>query len=106
MSNGLTYLKDVTTLALDEARCVGCGMCTIVCPHAVLEMKNGKAVVSDRDACMECGACATNCPSEAIFVKAGVGCAAAVINTVFDCAGGQCDCVVEQKQIGRKSGCC
>ncbi len=39
----LIYLKDVVTLALDEEKCVGCGMCLIVCPHAVLGMNNGNA---------------------------------------------------------------
>jgi len=35
--------------------------------------------MADRDACMECGACARNCPTGALSVKAGVGCAAAII---------------------------
>ena len=73
------YLKDVVTLRLDNDKCTGCGMCTVVCPHAVFEIRNKKAVIIDRDACMECGACAQNCPFAAVTVNAGVGCAAAVI---------------------------
>jgi len=73
------YLKDVVTLRLDHDKCTGCGMCMKVCPHAVFELMDKKAVIADRDACMECGACALNCPVEALQVKAGVGCAAAVI---------------------------
>lgn len=73
------YLKDVVTLSLDKNKCTGCGMCMIVCPHAVFEMNEKKVVISDRDACMECGACAQNCPVEAIEVRAGVGCATGVI---------------------------
>lgn len=74
------YLKDVVTLSLDKNKCTGCGMCTVVCPHAVFVMNEKKAIIADRDACMECGACALNCPAAAIGVNAGVGCAAAIIN--------------------------
>jgi len=38
-----TYLRDVVTLALDQEKCVGCGMCLMVCPQAVLSMNNGCA---------------------------------------------------------------
>jgi NAD-dependent dihydropyrimidine dehydrogenase PreA subunit len=91
----LTYLKNVVTLELDEEKCVGCGMCLIVCPHAVLSMNNGNAMIEDRDLCMECGACARNCPTEAITVQAGVGCAAAVINTALGRDASSCCCVIE-----------
>lgn len=79
--NQLIYLKDVVTLKLDESKCVGCGMCLLVCPHAVLRLTNGTAEIVKRDACMECGACSRNCPAEALSVQSGVGCAAAVINS-------------------------
>ncbi|MBW2094048.1 MAG: 4Fe-4S binding protein [Deltaproteobacteria bacterium] len=85
----LVYLKNVVTLELDQEKCVGCGMCLVVCPHAVLVMNDGHAQIEKRDACMECGACALNCPTEAITVQAGVGCASAVINAVL---GRQGDC--------------
>ncbi len=86
----LVYLKNVTTLAMDADRCVGCGMCLVVCPHEVFAMEESRAKIRDRDACMECGACARNCPASAVRVEAGVGCAAAVINAA----------------LGRKSACC
>ncbi len=73
------YLKDVVSLRLDVDKCTGCGMCLNVCPHAVFEIKEKKAVIVDRDVCMECGACAQNCPPRAIEVQAGVGCAHAII---------------------------
>ena len=73
------YLKNVTTLALNADKCVGCGLCETVCPHGVFEMGEGKAHLSDKDACIECGACALNCPVEALSVNPGVGCAAAFI---------------------------
>ncbi len=78
---GFRYLKDVTTLALDTNACVGCGTCTVVCPHAVFCLDRKKAVIADRDACIECGACTANCPVSAIRVTPGVGCAAYIIQS-------------------------
>jgi NAD-dependent dihydropyrimidine dehydrogenase PreA subunit len=73
------YLPGVTTLALDVDACIGCGMCTEVCPHQVFALRDGRAAIVDRDRCMECGACQANCPAAAIRVDAGVGCAAGMI---------------------------
>lgn len=89
------YLKDVVTLAFDQEKCVGCGMCTVVCPHEVILLDDGKARIANRDACMECGACAQNCPTEALSVDAGVGCAAAVINSVLGRKDSACSCVID-----------
>lgn len=77
---GFDYLPGVATLKLDQAICVGCGICPTVCPHRILEMRGSKAVITNLDACMECGACALNCPVKAISVDAGVGCASGMIN--------------------------
>ena len=89
------YLKDVVTLRLDEKQCAGCGTCLLVCPHDVLALDNGRITIGDRDKCMECGACAMNCPFQAITVKAGVGCANAIINTALGRKGSSCCCVIE-----------
>ncbi len=76
----LRYIPDVVTLELDVEKCVGCGMCTIVCPHGVFAADGGKVKIADRDACMECGACARNCPINAISVRSGVGCAVGIMS--------------------------
>lgn len=76
---GLRYLPGVVTLELDVEKCIGCGRCAEVCPHAVFAVVDGKARMVDRDGCMECGACARNCSAEAIAVNAGVGCATAIL---------------------------
>ena len=107
----MIYLKNVTTLRLQEDRCIGCGMCLTVCPHEVFALNNGKVKIRDRDACMECGACARNCPTEAIRVQAGVGCAAAVINTALGRKSSASCCVIEPQQgpDGKKTdrkSCC
>ncbi|GAI64529.1 unnamed protein product [marine sediment metagenome] len=102
---GLKYLKNVSTLKLEENRCNGCGMCAVVCPHNVFAIEDKKAVIKDIDLCMECGACELNCPTEAIAVKSGVGCAAAVISSAVKGTGGPCDCGYDSDD-SKASGCC
>lgn len=75
------YLEGVTSLVVDAGKCTGCGMCTVVCPHGVLEISARKAAIVDPDGCMECGACALNCPVAALSVTPGVGCAYYIIQT-------------------------
>lgn len=77
----IRYLAGVSTLELDAGKCTGCGMCTVVCPHGVLQMNDRKAAIADPDGCMECGACANNCPVAAVRVTPGVGCAYYIINS-------------------------
>ncbi len=109
----LVYLQEVVTLSLDRQRCMGCTMCVIVCPQAVFSMVDGRAKIASRDHCMECGACAKNCPVEAISVKAGVGCAEAVLNRMLGRKSGSCCCLLEDEEgslpgpeVGGRGGCC
>ena len=69
----------VNTLQYDPDRCIGCGMCSVVCPHGVFASNGNVAQLVRPEACMECGACQLNCPTGAIVVESGVGCAAAMI---------------------------
>ena len=112
----LVYLENVATLRLDGSKCIGCGMCVTVCPHGVFTLQEGNAEIFFLDGCMECGACATNCPVEAIQVQTGVGCAAAVINSMLGRTDSSCCCVIERDgpihpdqgstHPGQNSGCC
>ena len=110
----MVYLKNVVTLSLDQSRCSGCGMCSIVCPRGVFQKTDGKPIVIARDSCIECGACALNCPSGAVSVRTGVGCATAVLNSMFGRkSSGACCCSIDQyqeqdntKSQSRSSGCC
>lgn len=72
-----------TTLEYKPEMCVNCGMCSIVCPHAVFEANDRAAQLVRPEACMECGACQRNCPSGAVTVDSGVGCAAAMIRAAL-----------------------
>lgn len=90
--NGLVYLRNVVTLKLDQQKCNGCLMCTIVCPHDVFAIENKKAVIQNKDFCMECGACEKNCPENAITVRSGVGCVAGIINGLIRGTEPTCDC--------------
>ena len=70
---------NINTLRYDSELCNGCGMCTMVCPHAVFAPNGRVAQLVRPEACMECGACQVNCSTGAISVDSGVGCAAAMI---------------------------
>ena len=76
---GFVPASELNTLAFNADRCVNCGMCSAVCPHAVFVKHNGRIDLADRSACMECGACQRNCPFDAVTVDSGVGCAAALM---------------------------
>lgn len=105
----MKYLADTVSLAYDRAKCTGCGRCVEVCPHGVFELEKQdaargsglRATITDRDKCMECGACARNCEFGAIAVNAGVGCAAALINSMITGGEPSCGC-----SDGADGGCC
>jgi NAD-dependent dihydropyrimidine dehydrogenase PreA subunit len=86
------YIKNVATLEYNIDSCVGCKRCSEVCPHGVFEIHDKKARITNKDLCMECGACALNCPTTSISVKAGVGCATAIIYSWFTGKEPTCGC--------------
>lgn len=88
----MKYLANVTTLHYASEKCAGCGRCVEVCPRGVFEMQDKRAAITDKDLCMECGACAKNCEFGAISVNSGVGCAAAIINSMITGGSPSCDC--------------
>jgi NAD-dependent dihydropyrimidine dehydrogenase PreA subunit len=104
----MIYLKNVVTLQFNKEKCSGCGMCLVVCPHAVFSMNSGRVQIENRDGCMECGACAMNCPTGALRVQSGVGCAAAVINSALG-RESACCCVIDTKNESTEAqnmNCC
>jgi len=99
----LKYLKNVVTLQYNKQLCTGCGMCVVVCPRDVFSMNGKKAECTDRDACIECGACMRNCAYNAINVRPGVGCAYAIIMSMFKGKKPVCGC---SEDTGTSSSCC
>ncbi len=88
--SALRYFEDVVSLECRREQCIGCGMCTIVCPHGVFIIRDGKASMAVRNLCMECGACMRNCPVGAISVEAGEGCVRGIINELLGIEGPCC----------------
>lgn len=72
----VTGIKFMAKIIIDEARCKGCGLCTVVCPSKLNEMGNklnlqGYPVVTfvdDDGRCTACSLCAKTCPDVAISV--------------------------------------
>ena len=91
----MRYLTNVVTLRYAADKCVGCGLCVTVCPHAVFVMAGRRAELADREACIECGACMRNCPADAIQVEAGVGCATGLMQQALGIKG---DCCCSEKR--------
>ncbi|AFM01082.1 MULTISPECIES: mercury methylation ferredoxin HgcB [Desulfitobacterium] len=86
------YLRNVSTLKLEQSLCTGCGKCIEVCSHQVFAIVNSKCSVVNKDGCIECGACVKNCPFLALEVKPGVGCASAIIKGWLTGTEPSCDC--------------
>ncbi len=101
----MLYLRNVSTLRMNDEACTGCGVCLDVCPRAVFARNNGKATIVDRDACIECGACQRNCAFGALSVQAGVGCASALINAALRRTGSAC-CTTEPQGPCAAAGSC
>ena len=59
--------------------CTGCATCVQICPHRVLELEEGIAVLAHEERCIECGACQLNCHDEAIVVTKGAGCLITIV---------------------------
>lgn len=101
-----------TSLRYYPERCINCGRCLQVCPHAVFAGGSDRVELARPAACMECGACSLNCPVQAITVRSGVGCAWAMIraalrgkdmDTGCSCGGDDSPCRGIREE---KSACC
>lgn len=56
------------TISVDYNKCISCGICVYVCPHDVLELKDGVPVMVGK--CKVCGLCSASCITKAISMTA------------------------------------
>ena len=53
----------------DDAKCVHCLRCWILCPDSAIVVKDGKWVAFNYDHCKGCGICARECPTKVQAIK-------------------------------------
>ena len=65
-------------IVIDEARCKGCGLCTIACARKLVTLSDKPnsqgftlAMFSEAEKCTGCALCAEMCPDVAITVFKG-----------------------------------
>jgi MinD superfamily P-loop ATPase len=50
---------------VDEEKCNGCGVCSVICPLKIVSLESGKAVI-DEELCDGLGGCVRKCPQQAM----------------------------------------
>ena len=56
--------------AVDQTRCVACGVCENTCPLEAVKVSQGCYAAVEAERCIGCGKCARLCPVGCIEVKA------------------------------------
>lgn len=63
-----SQINDGSQITINEDKCIGCGMCTLVCPIGNFDLKDKKAKRKWKQ-CEFCLACAHHCPRKAIYTS-------------------------------------
>ncbi|MBE0475642.1 MAG: 4Fe-4S binding protein [Coriobacteriia bacterium] len=66
---GLEVRPAASDIALDEERCVVCGLCTAVCKPGAMVLGERAELVFDKDKCVYCEACVSACPRRAVTLS-------------------------------------
>ena len=61
-------VNDGSQITVNEDKCIGCGMCTLVCPIGNFYLQDKKAKRKSNQ-CEFCLACAHHCPRKAIYTS-------------------------------------
>ena len=57
-------------ITIDSRKCVGCGICEVLCPYRAIEIDKEDEVAKINAAlCKGCGTCCAACPSGALELK-------------------------------------
>ncbi len=66
------YVSVLPTISeVDKTRCVGCGLCELLCPFSAIRVKeteSGSKAETIAASCKGCGICSASCPQKAITV--------------------------------------
>ena len=62
-------LCDADKAVVDEALCVGCNVCAVVCPFGAIKKNEMGVAQVDECLCKGCGICSSSCPERAITMK-------------------------------------
>lgn len=60
--------QGLRTFSIDNALCIGCGMCRKACPQNAIVGERKQAHYVIEDYCIGCGACVAACPKDAIGI--------------------------------------
>ena len=63
----------MTTILVDQDLCTRCGICSVVCPMAIVDPADENTLPRVQDAnagmCIRCGHCEVSCPSQALLLN-------------------------------------